>query len=190
MARHAGQPTASSLGAGGEVDGGSPGGSPGGRAQPRGPVKVSRHDSTRSVEVYAIQVRTRDCCCCFCCCCCFLYREPCLWSMCCSESWNRSSRAGRRKWRVGLSRRSVCSRTLRSSRTSAYATRPVRICSILIADWTTRTVSVLERMQSTREDAMNRAALQVQIDVRQLLNEKERITKEVRPGHNHLIRCT
>lgn len=45
-------------------------------------------------------------------------------------------------------------------------------------------------MQSTREDAMNRAALQVQIDVRQLLNEKERITKEVRPGHNHLIRCT
>ena len=53
VARHAGQPTTSGTslgGGGGELDG-SP-------ARARAGQKLSRQDSTRSVEVYAIQVRS------------------------------------------------------------------------------------------------------------------------------------
>ena len=60
VAHHAGQPTTSGTtrgGGGGEELDGSP--APGARAQPRAAGnKLSRQDSTRSVEVYAIQVRT------------------------------------------------------------------------------------------------------------------------------------
>ena len=60
VAHHAGQPTTSGTtrGGGEELDG-SP--APGARAQPRAAGnKLSRQDSTRSVEVYAIQVRTSE----------------------------------------------------------------------------------------------------------------------------------